>query len=268
MFELGNKDPLFRSKIDIAESFIRKIAEDSRLPRTIVADSWYGTASLIELAYELNLTFICEPKPNRDIYFRRPDTGKHEYVSQDELLELIHKYYPHKIKYAKHTDRNGNLRSIPYYQFESRLKDCHNPVKVVAVLAKLFNGDESELRILFSTDLRQRGESIINLYRLRWGIERTFAERKELFYFDQYQSAKLKTVERYWMLTILAWTLAYWLRQCGPLTKIVSTEQKTLADTVRSVRALLEHQRHLKLVQLTPQTAYRISSERAANRAA
>jgi SRSO17 transposase len=267
MFELGEKDPLFRSKIEIAAQFIKNLAQQPSLPRTLVLDSWYACSELINLSTQLNFTFISELKCNRYLLLRQPGSSESKYIKAERLVEIIRTYYPHKVKYFRRYSSDGSVRSVPYFVFQSKLKGINDPVKVVVIPGKLFEGDEDDCHVLFSTDTKLSGAKIIQLYSLRWGIERTFAELKELFYFDQYQSAKLKTIERYWMLVIIAWTLAYRLKQCGALTKVVSAEQKTLADTVRAVRALIEQRRHLKLISCKPEISYGIRSRRAIKRA-
>jgi len=268
MFALRQKDPQFRSKINIAAKFIKEIAKDTRLPRTLVVDRWYACQELITLSSQRGLTFISELKSDRTLLLRQPGSSQSKYTRVDETVELIRKYYPHRVKYFKYHGSDGTVRSVPCFVFQSKLKGINDPVKVVVVLEKIFEGDEDNYHVLFSTDTKLSGAKIIRLYSLRWGIERTFAELKELFYFDQYQSAKLKTIERYWMLVIIAWTLAYWLKQCGAMSKIVTAEQNTLADTVRAVRALLEQHRHLKLIANKPEISYGIRSRRAIKRAA
>lgn len=268
MFELGEKDPQFHSKISIAAQFINELAKQHSLPRTLLVDSWYACSELINLSTQLGFTFISELKSSRYLSFQQTGSSESKYIKVEKLPQIIHKYYSDKVKYFGKQSPDGSVRSVPYYEFQSKLKGLNDPVKVVVILEKLFDGDEANYHVLISTDTKLSGATIIKLHSLRWGIERTFAELKGLFYFDQYQSAKLKTIERYWMLVIIAWTLAYWLKQCGALTKVVYAEQNTLADTVRAVRALLERQIHLKLISSEPELAYGIRSRRAIKRAA
>ena len=268
LFKDGEQNPEFHSKIDIAADFLRGIAGDPVLPRKVVADCWYAAVKLIELAVSLGLTYISEIRSNRLLLFRHPQTRQPVYINAEELVKLIRVHFRDKVKYVRCPTAENPTRKVPVYSFESRLQDCHVPVKVVAVLDKLFEDDEESARILFSTDPKADAQEIVDDYRLRWGIERVFAELKDLFYFDQYQTPRLKATERYWMLCILDWTLAYYLKQTGALRRTVTVPQETLSGVVTAVRAVLERQRHVRLVSLPPEQAYGIRSQRVLKRLA
>ena len=234
-FADGELDPRFQSKIQIAMEFIRQIAADPRLPQHAV-----------KLAASLGVLVTGDLKCNRNILFDRPDTRQKEYVQQDELVTLIRAHYSHKVSYVERRIRGEN-KKIPVYSFVSTLKDCKTPVKIVVVLGELFEKDDKKIRILFSTDTKASAQQIVDVYALRWGIERNYAELKDLFSFDQYQLAKLAHIERYWFLTITAWSLAYRLKMLGALKKITARPLETFPDHIRAVRDLLHYQADAKL---------------------
>ncbi len=64
----------------------------------------------------------------------------------------------------------------------------------------------------------------------RWGIEQTFRELKDTFYFDHYQLRHKEEIMRYWMLCILAWSLVYWIKQNACLLKILSDNLTVLMN--------------------------------------
>ena len=64
----------------------------------------------------------------------------------------------------------------------------------------------------------------------RWGIEQTFRELKDTFYFDHYQVRHKEEIMRYWMLCILAWSLVYWIKQNACLLKILSDNLTSLNE--------------------------------------
>ncbi|TVL96684.1 MAG: hypothetical protein CV082_06185 [Candidatus Brocadia sp. BL1] len=64
---------------------------------------------------------------------------------------------------------------------------------------------------------------VITNYLLRWGIEHSFKELKDTFYFDHYQVRHINKIERYWNLCLVAWTLAYWIKQNAYIKQAVNS---------------------------------------------
>ena len=267
-FDLGKEDPQFKSKIQIADNMIEHIAADPHLPNHCVIDSWYGAADLIKNAFKLNVILTGELKSSRKVRFYIPDRRRHEYVSQDELVKLIYKHYSHKVSYIKKTDKNGNVKQIPTYTFESKLKDCPVAVRIVVVLEKLFDEDKTKTRVLFTTCPKLSPQEITDVYCLRWGVERIFQEIKDNFSFDQYQMRSLKHIQRFWFLCILAWTLTYRLKMIGALKKVVILQSDTFPEYVRAVRNLIRFSEIHRLSKSNcPEKTFRILSKRVRKRA-
>ena len=80
-FKLGESDPAFKSKIELAMEAIKALAGDPLFPTCDVADSWYAATKIIELEDSLGRTFISELKSNRCFLFQRPDTKQAEYIA-------------------------------------------------------------------------------------------------------------------------------------------------------------------------------------------
>lgn len=251
-FPLGKADPKFRDKIDLALEILRRLAQDPRFPKIAVVDAWYMACKLIEEADRLGFCIIGEIDADRKFLFRRPDTQRYEYMKRDELVKLVRQYYSHRLKCLDRRDKDGKPRRVWYFSFTTKLHKCPVPVRAVLILGPHFQDDKPDTaRLLVSTKPALTAKEIIEKYDLRWGIETCFRELKETFYFDQFQVRSLVFIERFWFLAVLAWTLAYCMKQRGILKKTVDIppDEDTLAGHAGAYRKLLNFEHGRRLVQ-------------------
>ena len=80
---------------------------------------------------------------------------------------------------------------------------------------------------------------VILTYLLRWGIEESFKELKDTFCFDQYQVRHQKQIQRHWIMSFLAWSLAYWVKQNGCLSKILDEKPDSINQTKEAISSLI-----------------------------
>jgi len=233
--EAGN----FKSKLELAKELIDD-ALKKKLPfSSIVVDSWYTSSDLIEFAANNKLTLVAEVKINRSIFFTHPQTKQWRYLRCDELIPLIRKFYPHKLKSVCIPQKDGKDKSVFTYSFDSKLKGCKTKVKVIFVFDKWSQSDDKNVHILITTDINMSVGSAILTYLLRWGIEESFRELKDTFCFDQYQVRHQKQIQRHWIMSFLAWTLTYWIKQNGCLSKILTEAPQTIGQCKQAIASLI-----------------------------
>ncbi len=215
----------FRSKLDNAKELIDDAIAKNIPFSYVVVDSWYPSSDLIEFITEKKRKFIAEIKSDRNLLFRHPVTKKQVWVKSDELVRLIKKHLWHKARIAHYRDAQ-----LPVYGFESRVKDCRIALKAFVVFGSWSDEDGKGIHILITNDLGMSYKKVVGLYMQRWGIEQTFRELKDTFYFDHYQVRHKEEIMRYWMLCILAWSLVYWIKQNACLLKILSDNLTSLNE--------------------------------------
>ena len=238
-FTRGKNDYMFKSKITLAKELVNDAVSKDINFSHICFDSWYTSVDFIEFIDSKNLKLIAELKSNRLINFYHPVKRRHCFIKQDELVKLIRSLYPHKLKPVVITQPNGYRRDYLCYSFKSELKDCSVKVKVVVVFGKFINEDSKSIHVLITNDLNSYNHTIVAKYTLRWGIERTFKELKDVFCFDQYQVRHKKQIQRYWMLCFIAWSLVYWIKQNGYLNKTLSCRLTSFNDYKKALNSLL-----------------------------
>lgn len=228
----------FKSKIQLAKDLILQAVSQNVAFKHILFDAWYTAASLIEFIHSRGLKLIAELKSNRCIRFTHPETKTWRYLKASEWIPVLKKFYAHKFKSfrieSKHYSKN-----VFYYCFESKLKDCPVPVQILFIFDKWSDQDDKPFHILITNQLNLSPEDIFRIYSLRWGIEESFHELKDSFCFDQFQVRHQKQISRHWILSFLAWSLAYWVKQNGYLSKTLVNSPGSINQTKEAIASLI-----------------------------
>ncbi|MDD4981556.1 MAG: IS701 family transposase [Candidatus Omnitrophica bacterium] len=229
----------FKSKLDLAKELIVD-AVNKKIPfSSVVMDAWYTSTDLIEFVASKNLSLVAEVKINRSIFFTHPQTKQWRYLTGDKIIPLIKEFYPHKLKTVNIPQADGTDKNILTYSFKSKLKDCSTEMQVIFIFEKWSKTDDKDVHILITTDPKMSVRSAILTYLLRWGIEESFRELKDTFCFDQYQVHHQEQIQRHWIMAFLAWTLTYWIKQNGCLSKILGQPPQTIGECKHAVSSLI-----------------------------
>lgn len=229
----------FKSKLDLAKELIDD-AVNKKIPfSSVVMDAWYTSTDLIEFVASKNLSLVAEVKINRSIFFTHPQTKQWRYLTGDKIIPLIKEFYPHKLKTVNIPQADGTDKNILTYSFKSKLKDCSTEMQVIFIFEKWSKTDDKDVHILITTDPKMSVRSAILTYLLRWGIEESFRELKDTFCFDQYQVHHQEQIQRHWIMAFLAWTLTYWIKQNGCLSKILGQPPQTIGECKHAVSSLI-----------------------------
>jgi len=229
----------FKSKLDLAKELINEAVAKNISFNAVVVDAWYTSTDLIEFVSSKNVSLVAEVKANRSILFTHPQSKQWRYLRGDKIIPLIKEFYPHKLKAVSIPQADGTDKNILTYSFKSKLKDCAAEVQIIFIFDKWSQTDDKDVHILITTELNLSVRSTILTYLLRWGIEEAFRELKDTFCFDQYQVHHQEQIQRHWIMTFLAWTLAYWIKQNGCLSKILNEPPQTIGECKRAVASLI-----------------------------
>lgn len=229
----------FKSKLDLAKELIDDAITKEIPFSSVVVDSWYTSTDLIEFVSSKKLPLVAEVKINRSILFTHPQTKQWRYLKAKQIIPLIKQFYPHKLKAVSIPQENDKTKSVLAYCFKSKLKDCKTEVRVMFIFDKWSKHDDKDIHILITTDLNMSVRSCILTYLLRWGIEESFRELKDTFCFDQYQVRHQEQIQRHWIMSFLAWSLTYWIKQNGCLSKILKETPQTIGECKQAIASLI-----------------------------
>ena len=234
-FPLGKYDLEFKSKLDFAQEFVNEAIEQNIPFSYAVFDSWYSSADFIEFIAQKNRKFITEIKSDRKILFKHPVERKAIWLQQDELVKLIKIYFRHKTRVVRYKNT-----LLPVYSFQTRLKNSSLPIRAFIIFNKWSDDDSKSIHILIINDLKLAYKKVVGIYMQRWGIERAFQELKDSFYFDHYQVRHKEKIMRYWMLCTLVFSLIYWVKLNGCLTKVLNYSPGTFNEFKQALYKLVQ----------------------------
>ena len=235
----GAAPKTFKSKIDLAKDLILDAIDKKIAFATIVFDAWYTSSELIEFIASKTLCLVAELKINRSMRFTHPKTKQWLNLRADQIILLIKEFYPHKLKSVNIPQNNGKIKSVLTYAFKSTLKDCSTPLNIIFVFDKWSDTDDKDVHVLITNNLTMSTKSVILTYLLRWGIEESFRELKDDFCFDQYQVRHQEQIQRHWIMSFLAWSLTYWIKQNACLSKILTEPPHSLGECKQAIAALI-----------------------------
>jgi len=235
----GTPPENFKSKLDLAQELIEDAINKKLSFSAVVFDAWYASTDLIEFIASKSLYLVAEVKLNRSIFFTHPETKQGANLRADHIIPIIRQFLSHKLKPAHIKQADGSSKSVLTYTLKSRLKDCSTPLQIFFVFDKWSSHDDKDTHILVTNNLTLSAEDAIKTYLLRWGIEESFRELKDDFCFDQYQVRHQEQIQRHWIISFLAWSLAYWIKQNACLSKIIAEPPKSISQCKESVAFLI-----------------------------
>ena len=102
----------------------------------------------------------------------------------------------------------GNIQT-KIYQFEALHKKISGSLNIVVILSKDLKNNKVSHMILFSTDLMQEYEKIIDYYSLRFQIEFNFRDAKQFFGLEDFMNVRKRRVHNFANLSMYMNNIAY-----------------------------------------------------------
>ncbi|MBG9791697.1 transposase [Paenibacillus dendritiformis] len=173
-----------KSKIDLACDMIRQVPR-SHHQTYVLMDSWYPSASVLQVSSEQGFHVISGLKTNRIIY----PQGIRQSIK--EFASFMSKSDTDLVTIGEDSYR--------VYRYEGKLNLLDNGV----VLFCWKEGEElnpKQVKAFLSTDVSLTNKQILSYYSKRWSIETYFRTAKVHLGLDRYQVRSTKAIDRYWAL--------------------------------------------------------------------
>ena len=158
---------------------IRKMLNLPQL-RYFVYDGAFGNNAGIQATQKADLHLISKLKKNSSLYFKF--IGEQKERGRKRKYGALLEYQNMDKKYLKRTSIDKNIET-KIYQFEALHKTINDPINVILIFRTNLSTKKTSHILLFSTDLKQGYEKIIDYYSLRFQIEFTFRDAKQYFGF-------------------------------------------------------------------------------------
>lgn len=157
-----------------------------------LCDSWYTAGKVMDSFVKRGFYTIGAVKTNRILY---PE-GIRQKISQFAL-------YLFQADAAVRLVTVGN-RQYHVYRYEGKLNGLENAVVLITYLKGAFHKPQA-LRAFLCSDSALNMEQILSYYQQRWAIEVYFRQCKTKLAFDQCQLRSTLGIQRFWLLTSLAY---------------------------------------------------------------
>ncbi len=210
----------FRTKPQLLVEML--MAQDwQRLPvRTIAFDHQYLTPEVVQTCTDLGLEWVSKAGKNDYALWRG------EWLRLDEILTRLP---AHQFKAVWVQTENGRRR---YWVSKQRLRLrtlYQGEVELTVVFSKTKKDATKAVYLLTNADWSAR--KVLRIYARRWTIETGHKHQKHLLGVADYQMTRLKTIQRFWLLNLLAYAVLACIRfTAHPFAQELVPEVRTLGQ--------------------------------------
>jgi SRSO17 transposase len=211
----------FRTKPQLLIDLLR--AQDwQRLPaQTIAFDHQYLTPEVVQtITGELQRHWVSKASKSALAWWRG------QWVRLDEILPRL----PQRKFKAIWVQTTAGRRRYWVYKRRLRLRTLYEGQIELSVVFSKTSRDAQEAVYLVS-DQDWSARQIVRVYARRWTIETGHKQEKHLLGIAEYQMTRLKTIQRFWLLNLLAYAVLALLRFVShPLADELVPEVRTLGQ--------------------------------------
>lgn len=218
----------FRTKPQLLIEMLQ--AQDwSRLPvKTIVFDHLYLTPAVVEAVTELGLGWVSKAGKNDYAWW------KGAWLRLDDILTRLS---PRQFKAIWVQTSNGRQRYWVCKQ-RLRLRTLYQGQREVTVVFSKTSPDHTDAVYLVSSH-HWSARRIVRTYARRWTIETGHKQQKHLLGVADYQMTRLVTIQRFWLLNLIAYAVLALLRFLDhPLVQELIADLTTLGRARQALSLL------------------------------
>lgn len=188
--------------------YIRIIRKVINIPtlRYFVYDGAFGNNAGIQTIRRNNLHLISKLKKNSNLYLRFK--GKQKKRGRKRIYGELIDYENIDEVYLKETKVEDDIE-IKIYQFKALHKKITGAVNIVLIFSTNLKNNKTTHTILFSTDLKQKYEKIIDYYSLRFQIEFNFRDAKQFFGLEDFMNIKKRRIHNFANLSMFMNNLSF-----------------------------------------------------------
>jgi hypothetical protein len=188
----------FKSKVDLAyDSIISFVPLDGEHVHVLV-DAWYTCQRLWKAARARGCDFSGGLKSNRKLRRQTADGKRFWQSLSDYAAELTPEQFPSVVWPAQDGGRTVWVHCVR--TLVHRLGACQ-----VVIVRENRDAPLGQTRYFATSLLEADAQTIVNVLAIRWDIETSFEDLKELFGTDHYQLMDDRAIVRYWTIASCAY---------------------------------------------------------------
>jgi putative transposase len=224
----------------IVNWYIKVIQKVINVPtlQYFVYDGAFGNNGGVQAVRRTGLHLISKLKKNSSLYYKFEGTQKKR-GRQRTYGDLVD--YDHiDDQNLKTTQRDGEIET-KIYQFEALHKKIDGVLNIVVIISKNLKTAKTTRTILFSTDLKQGYQNIIDYYSLRFQIEFNFRDAKQFFGLEDFMNLKKRRIHNFANLSMFMNNMTYLVYKKSGLDNYSVNDIKSLFMAEKYTREILKY---------------------------
>ena len=216
---------------------IRKVINVPTL-RYFVYDGAFGNNAGIEAVKKADLYLVSKLKKSSSLYFKF--NGEQKKRGRKRIYGTLIDYENMDDAYLKESTTDGDIET-KIYQFEALNKKIHGALNIVLIFSKNIRTNKITHTILFSTDLKQTFQKIIDYYSLRFQIEFNFRDAKQFFGLEDFMNIKKRRIHNFANLSMFMNNISYLIHKKSGFDNYSINDIKSLFMAERYTREILKY---------------------------
>ncbi len=219
--------------------YLKTVKKAVGLPqlRYFVYDGSFGNNAGVQAVRRVDLHLISKLKKNASLYFQFK--GKQKSRGRKRIYGDLVDYQNMDEKYLKKRTVDGDIET-KIYQFEALHKKIYGSLNIVLIFSTNLKTQKVAHTILFSTDLKQDYEKIIDYYSLRFQIEFNFRDAKQFFGLEDFMNIKKRRLHNFANLSLFMNSLTYLIYKDSYFSRYSINDIKSLFMAERYAREALK----------------------------
>ena len=219
--------------------YLKVIIKAIKLPqlRYFVYDGAFGNNVGIQSVKRADLHLISKLKKNSSLYFKFE--GEQEGRGRKRIYGELVDYQNMDKKYLKKSTIDKDIET-KIYQFEAIHKKINGSLNIILIFSSNLKTKKITHTILFSTDLEQDYNKIIEYYSLRFQIEFNFRDAKQFFGLEDFMNIKKRRLHNFANLSLFMNNLGYLIYKESHLRRYSINDIKTLFIAERYTKEALK----------------------------
>jgi putative transposase len=219
--------------------YIRIIRKVIRVPTLeyFVYDGAFGNNVGIQTVRRNGLDLISKLKKNSNLYFKFK--GKQKDRGRKRIYGELIDYKSIDKKYLKATKIEDDIE-VKIYQFEALHKKIYGALNIVVIFSTNLKTNKSTHTVLFSTDLKQEYQKIIDYYSLRFQIEFNFRDAKQFFGLEDFMNIKKRRIHNFANLSMFMNNLSFLIHKDTGFSNYSVNDLKSFFMAEKYTREILK----------------------------
>jgi len=203
-----------------------------------VYDGAFGNNAGIQAVTRVNLHLISKLKRNSNLFFKF--TGEQKERGRPRIYGELIDYENIDEKYCKKTTIDGDIET-KIYKLEALSKKISGTLNTIVIVSKNSKMNKVSHTILFSTDLNQEYQNIIDYYSLRFQIEFNFRDAKQYFGLEDFMNIKKKRVDNFANLSMFMNNVSYLVHKESGVSDYSVNDMKSLFMAEKYAHEVLKY---------------------------